>query len=85
MSEVAQLILQNRAAAHNWPLSSYPGKIQLPKDGFHNLKSHPEALANHRRSYLSEEAQTWLKSAGKKSGAVAGPSVSILLTSKIVT
>lgn len=77
MSEMAQLILQNRAAAHSWPLSSYPGKIQLPKDGFHNLKSHPEALANHRRSYLSSEAQEWLKSAGKRTGAVAGPSVSL--------
>lgn len=76
MSEVAQIILQNRAAAHNWPLSSYPGTIRLPRDGFHNFKNNPEASANYRKSYLSSEAQDWVKSMGKRTGSIAGPSVS---------
>jgi sister-chromatid-cohesion protein PDS5 len=76
MSEVAQIVLQNRATTHNWPLSSYPGPIRLPRVGFHNFHSNVEAEANYRTTFLSTDAQDWLKVSGRRSGNVAGPSVS---------
>lgn len=37
LSELTQLIIKNKAARHSWTLSTYPGKISLPRDIFHNL------------------------------------------------
>jgi sister chromatid cohesion protein PDS5 len=42
LSELANVIMRNKADVNSWPLSSYPGKIKLPKDVFHNLHTPAE-------------------------------------------
>lgn len=37
LSELTQLIIRNKAARHSWSVSTYPGKVKMPKDIFHNL------------------------------------------------
>ena len=77
VSELAQCIIRNRAEYHHWSLNTYPGKIRLPKDIFHNLSTKEEALDESRRTYLSDEIMNWAKSLGKRPNVIAGPSVSV--------
>ena len=77
LAELAQIIIKNRAQQHGWPLSSYPGKIRLPRDGFLNLHDPKQVSDNVRRTYLKEEVNGWVKMLGKR-GAVAAPPVSVL-------
>jgi sister-chromatid-cohesion protein PDS5 len=44
LSELAQIIIRNRAEAKGWSITTYPGKVKLPKDLFHNLKTHADVL-----------------------------------------
>lgn len=75
LSELAQIIIRNRAHAHQWNLTMYPGKVRLPNDIFSNLPSVAYQQQMSRRSFLSEDEQTWAKWFGRKSH-VAGPAVS---------
>lgn len=43
LSELTQLIIRNKATQHGWAISSYPEKVGLPRDIFHNLKD-PQAV-----------------------------------------
>ncbi len=76
VSELAQVIIRNRADAQHWSLTTFPGKIRLPKDIFHNLENREAALNESRKEYLSAETLTWVKSLGRKTNGIAGPSVS---------
>lgn len=75
LSELAQIIIRNRAHAHQWNLTMYPGKVKLPNDIFANLPSMAVQQQMARKSFLSEDVQEWAKSFGRRSH-VAGPSVS---------
>lgn len=80
LSELAQIIIRNRAHQQQWNLTMYPGKVRLPNDIFANLPnvSVQQKMAHH--SFLSEDVQAWAKSFGRKSHA-AGPSVSSFIYS----
>ncbi|KAK4687777.1 sister chromatid cohesion protein PDS5, partial [Tremellales sp. Uapishka_1] len=73
LSDLAQLIIRNRASVHNWPLQTYPGKVQLPKDSFQNLESPEEAQAIVSKMYLSEDIVRWAQGLGRKQITTAGP------------
>ena len=76
LSELAQVIIKNRADFQHWTVTTYPGKIRLPRDIFHNLKDNQAALEESRKTYLSEETLLWAKSLGRRPNTVLGPSVS---------
>ncbi|KAL7420002.1 Sister chromatid cohesion protein pds5 [Cryptotrichosporon argae] len=70
MSELAQHMIRNRAAQHQWPVAVYPGKVRLPSDIFHNLHDVQAVKAVTSHTYLPEGALDTLKSAGgKRTGA----------------
>ncbi|WVQ83257.1 hypothetical protein IAT38_005396 [Cryptococcus sp. DSM 104549] len=73
LSELAQIIIRNRAEKNTWSLPVYPGKIFMPRDIFHAPES-PEARAKAQRTqYLSEEVRSWAKNLGK--GRSVAPAV----------
>jgi sister-chromatid-cohesion protein PDS5 len=39
LSELAMIIMRTKASQHQWTLSTYPGKVRLPRDIFHNLST----------------------------------------------
>jgi hypothetical protein len=43
LSELTQLIIRNKATQHGWAISTYPEKVRLPSDIFHNL-TNPQAV-----------------------------------------
>ena len=75
VSELAQVMIRNRADYHHWSLNTFPGKIRFPRDIFHNLNTQQEATAESRRTYMSEETMNWAKSLGRKPNMITGPSV----------
>ncbi|KNC98061.1 uncharacterized protein SPPG_09381 [Spizellomyces punctatus DAOM BR117] len=54
LSDLAQLIIQERANHAGWSLPSYPGNVHLPKDLFVKMSSQ-NAVENTRKSYLPQE------------------------------
>ncbi|RXK35355.1 hypothetical protein M231_07377 [Tremella mesenterica] len=74
LSELTQIIIRNRAQVHSWSITSYPGKIKLPRDIFHNLTDPAAVNRNLTRKYLDDETDTWAKNLGKKAVNTAGPS-----------
>ena len=42
LSDLGQIILRNKAAQHQWAITSYPGTVRLPRDIFHNLSTPEE-------------------------------------------
>ncbi|OXM77000.1 sister chromatid cohesion protein PDS5 [Cryptococcus neoformans Bt63] len=73
LSELAQIIIRNRAAKHGWSVPVYPGKISMPRDIFHNAETPEERTKVLRTQYLSEEVRGWARGLGKR--AVAVPSI----------
>lgn len=75
LSELAQIIIRNRAQHMQWPLSLYPGKFRLPRDIFNNLPTASIAQQISGKTYLNESVASWAKNLGKKAVAVGGPTV----------
>ncbi|TYJ51869.1 hypothetical protein B9479_007542 [Cryptococcus floricola] len=73
LSELAQLIIRNRAEKHQWPLQVYNNRIALPKDLFHRPDNPEERAKTQKTQFLSEEARAWAKSLGKR--AIGGLNV----------
>lgn len=73
LSELAQIIIRNRAEKHGWSVPVYPGKISMPRDIFHNAETPEERTKVLRTQYLSEEVRGWARGLGKR--AVTVPSV----------
>lgn len=55
ISELAQLVLGEFKEHHEWTLSSYPGKLNLPSDLFEPFESIDEARKNTFKTYLRTE------------------------------
>ncbi|KAK1921574.1 armadillo-type protein [Papiliotrema laurentii] len=72
LSELAQIIIRNKAEMHRWNLQTYPGKLRLPRDIFHNLHNPQAGLENTRRSYLTEEESSWARTLGRRGAVTAG-------------
>ncbi|WVQ76020.1 hypothetical protein IAR50_005656 [Cryptococcus sp. DSM 104548] len=66
LSELAQLIIRNRAEKHQWPLQVYNNKISLPRDVFHRPENPEERAKIQKTQFLNEEARAWARSLGKK-------------------
>jgi sister-chromatid-cohesion protein PDS5 len=77
LAELTQIAIKKRAEQHHWSLTTYPGKIKLPKDIFHNLENNQAVLEASRKTYLTESEAGWARESGRKTNAVAGPSVSV--------
>ncbi|KAI8996056.1 armadillo-type protein [Gaertneriomyces semiglobifer] len=54
LSDLAQVLIQERAADKGWSLPSYPGNVHLPKELVGKLPS-DLGLENARKSYLPED------------------------------
>lgn len=67
LSELAQMIIRNRAHQAQWNLTMYPGKVRLPNDIFANLPSVDVQSRMARHTFLSEDVQAWAKSFGRRS------------------
>lgn len=39
LAEIAQGIIRNKAEARHWALTTFPGRIRMPRDCFHNLQN----------------------------------------------
>ena len=49
LAELAQIIIKNKAELHRWSMQTYPGKVKLPRDIFHNLQNNDATLeVSHR-------------------------------------
>ncbi|BEI99615.1 hypothetical protein CcaverHIS631_0406580 [Cutaneotrichosporon cavernicola] len=66
LSELAQMIIRNRAHAGQWNLTMYPGKVRMPNDIFANLPSVDVQQKMARHTFLSEDVQVWAKSFGRR-------------------
>ncbi|GMK53875.1 hypothetical protein CspeluHIS016_0104610 [Cutaneotrichosporon spelunceum] len=71
LSELAQMIIRNRAHAAQWNLTMYPGKVRLPNDIFANLPSVDIQQKMARHTFLSEDVQAWAKSFGRRTHMTA--------------
>ncbi|WVN89440.1 uncharacterized protein L203_104663 [Cryptococcus depauperatus CBS 7841] len=81
LSELAQIIIRNRAERHAWAVPIYPGKIGLPKDIFHHQESSEEKTRVQKTQYLDEETRSWARNLGKK-GVVTPSNVRRVATEK---
>nr|XP_018265446.1 uncharacterized protein I303_01812 [Kwoniella dejecticola CBS 10117]OBR87604.1 hypothetical protein I303_01812 [Kwoniella dejecticola CBS 10117] len=66
LSELAQIIIRNRAERHAWPIPIYPGKIRFPKDIFHHADNYEEKSKIQHTQYLTEEVREWAKTLGRR-------------------
>lgn len=60
-AELCQLIVKEFSVAKNWPILSWPGKIQLPNDLFNPMMSTNEAQTIISKVYIPDEIQAELR------------------------
>lgn len=66
ISELAQLVLKELCDHKNWPLQTWPGKIQLSLDLFTSMTSTKEAHEIITRVYIPEDLQLKMKGTFKQ-------------------
>nr|XP_019008459.1 uncharacterized protein I206_07018 [Kwoniella pini CBS 10737]OCF47240.1 hypothetical protein I206_07018 [Kwoniella pini CBS 10737] len=71
LSELAVIIIRNRADKNAWPIPIYPGKIRFPKDIFHHADNHEEKSKVQHTQYLTQEVREWAKTLGRRNVNVA--------------
>ncbi|KZT61710.1 cohesin-associated protein Pds5 [Calocera cornea HHB12733] len=62
MSELAQHLLKRLAATHNWSISNYPAKVELPGDVFVRFRDSSKASAVQHKVYLPDDILVQLQS-----------------------
>jgi hypothetical protein len=65
VSELAQMIIKNKAASKGWPLQRYPGKVSLPGSIFKAPHSPEDQRSVVKRVYLPEETLAWFAEQSK--------------------
>ncbi|KAI1314319.1 hypothetical protein EDD11_002303 [Mortierella claussenii] len=58
LSDLAQYVIQEKSRSHNWTLTSYPGKVKLPRELFIPLGEADMTVEISTKNYLSAE---WIR------------------------
>ncbi|KZO98450.1 hypothetical protein CALVIDRAFT_495831 [Calocera viscosa TUFC12733] len=67
ISELAQHLLKRLAATHNWSISNYPAKVELPGDIFVRFRDSSKASAVQRKIYLPDDILVQLQNEAPRS------------------
>jgi sister-chromatid-cohesion protein PDS5 len=78
LSEMAQIIISNRAHHHQWTLSSFPGKLKLPGDIFFNLPTLDAAQKVARKTFLPDDVAQIISAHKTKSSHSVSRSGSVI-------
>ncbi|ORY30387.1 armadillo-type protein [Naematelia encephala] len=70
LSELAQIIIRNRAEAMHWNLVTYSAPLKLPKEIFHNLTNIEEVREISRQKFLLPDEDNVARSLGRRPLAV---------------